>query len=184
MEKKLIIAGFGGQGIIMAGTMLAYSGMLEKKKVTLVPSYGPEIRGGTANCTVVLKDGEIYSQVVSHPDILIAMNQPSLDKFEPRVVMGGKIFYNASLCSPAKMRKDVQYHGIHATELAGKLGDIRVANVVILGALIGQTHLVKSRTFIDRTLPELLTGKKASLIELNRKAFLEGMNGEEYLLQS
>jgi 2-oxoglutarate ferredoxin oxidoreductase subunit gamma len=178
MEKKLIIAGFGGQGIIMAGTMLAHSGMLEKKKVTLVPSYGPEIRGGTANCTVILKDSEIYSQVVTHPDILIAMNQPSMDKFECQVAMGGMIIYNASLCSPAKRRKDVQYHGIHATEMAGKLGDIRVANTVILGALIGQTHLVKSRTFIDKTLPELLTGKKASLIELNRKALLAGMNGE------
>jgi 2-oxoglutarate ferredoxin oxidoreductase subunit gamma len=178
MEKKLIIAGFGGQGIVMAGTMLAHAGMLEKKKVTLVPSYGPEMRGGTAHCTVILKDSEIYSQVISYPDILIAMNQPSMDKFESLVVKGGLIIYNTSLCSSPKRRKDVQYHSIHATEMAGKLGDGRVANVIILGALIGQTNLVKPSTFIDKTLPELLTGKKASLIELNRKAFLAGMNGE------
>lgn len=177
MEKKLIIAGFGGQGVVMAGTLLAHAGMLEKKKVAFVPSYGPEMRGGTANCTVILKDCEIYSPVVTYPDILMALNQPSLEKFEQNILKGGLIIYNASLTEPPKKRKDVEYLGIRATELAGQLGDIRVANTVMLGALIARTHLVKRETFIDRTLPELLTGKKASLVDINRKAFLTGMNG-------
>ena len=178
MEKKLIIAGFGGQGIILAGTMLAHAGMLEGKKVAIVPSYGPERRGGTAYCAVLLKDGDIYSPIVSHPDILITFNQPSFDKFEKAVVKGGMIFYNASFCTPTRKRKDVKQVGIRATEMAGQLGDIRMANTVILGALIKHTQLVRPQTFLERVLPEFFTGKKASLLEINQKAFLTGMNGK------
>ena len=177
MEKQLIIAGFGGQGVVMAGTLLGHVGMLEKKKVAFVPSYGPEMRGGTAHCAVILKDCEIYSPVVNFPDILIALNQPSLEKFQHNVLKGGLIIYNVSLTDLQKKRKDAEYFGVRATELAGQLGDIRVANTVMLGALISRTHLIKRETFIERTLPDLLTGKKASLIDINRKAFLTGLNG-------
>ena len=178
MEIKLIIAGFGGQGIIMAGQLLASAGMLEKNKVVLVPSYGPEMRGGTANCTVILKDSEIYSPVVAHPDILIALNQPSLDRFEDQMARGGFILYNSSLSSPKKKRKDIRYAGVPASEIAMDLGMIRVANVVMLGALIQQTKLVKKETISQKALPTLLKSKHASLLEINRKALKAGLNIE------
>jgi len=179
METKLVIAGFGGQGIIMAGHILANAGMLEKKKVTLVPSYGPEMRGGTANCTVILKDDEIYSPVVDHPDIMIAMNQPSLERFEGQVSPNGWIFYNSSLCTPKSRKKNLRYHGIPASGMAGKLGNIRVANLLILGALLKQTSLVRVETVRDKVLPTLFTGKKKALLEINRKALKEGMEYQE-----
>ncbi len=179
METKLIIAGFGGQGIVMAGQLLAHAGMLENKKVSLVPSYGPEMRGGTANCTVILKNGEIYSPVVAHPDIVIAMNQPSLDKFDKSVVKGGFIFYNTSLCAPEKKRKGIKYIGVPASEIATALGDIRVANSVILGALIAHTKIIKAKTLSDRVLPGILSGKKAALVDINRKALKLGIKTQK-----
>jgi 2-oxoglutarate ferredoxin oxidoreductase subunit gamma len=174
LETKLIIAGFGGQGVILAGNLLATAGMLEKKKVTLVPSYGPEMRGGTANCTVILKDGEIYSPVVAHPDILIALNQPSLTRFENDVKPRGIIFFNSSLCSDKKTRKDITYFGIPASDMATEMGSIKVANVIILGSLIEKTHLVKEETLSEKVFPEIFSEKKASLLKLNIEALKKG----------
>lgn len=171
----MIIAGFGGQGVILAGNLLATAGMLEKKKITMVPSYGPEIRGGTANCTVILKDGEIYSPVVAHPDILIALNQPSLERFEEKVTSKGIVFFNSSLCSLTKKRKDLTYFGVPASDLAADLGSVKVMNVIILGALIEQTHLVKEETLSQKVIPEVFSNKKASLREINKKALKKGM---------
>ena len=175
METKTIIAGFGGQGVILAGNLLAQAGMVEGKKVILVPSYGPEMRGGTANCTVILKTGEIYSPIVSHPDILIALNQPSMDKFEGEIVKNGRIFYNSSLCSPKKNRKDLTYFGIPAVDIARELGDGRVANVVMLGSVIKNTGLTSAKTLSEKALPALLIGKKARFVPINRKALQAGM---------
>jgi len=175
MEKKLIIAGFGGQGVILAGKILANAGMLENKKISLVPSYGPEMRGGTANCTVIIKDGEIYSPVVDHPDILVALNNPSLERFKPDVAPGGRIFFNSSLCLTKTQRKDLHYFGIPVSDMATDMGNVRVANVIMLGALIKETRLVKKDTISNKVLPELLSGKKSSLLELNRKALEEGI---------
>ena len=174
METKLIIAGFGGQGVIMAGQLLAHAGMMENKKVSVVPSYGPEMRGGTANCTVILKDSEIYSPVVAHPDIVIAMNQPSLDKFAKSVMRGGFIFYNASLCTPKQKRKGVEYIGIPASEMATRLGNIRVANSIMLGALIAHTKIIAPQTFTEGAFPKVLAGKKSALLEINKRAFRLG----------
>jgi len=179
MEKKLIIAGFGGQGIIMTGEILAHAGMLDKKKVALVPSYGPEMRGGTANCTVILKEGEIYSLVVSYPDILIALNQPSLDRFEKQVLPHGLILYNSSLCPRQKGRKDIKYFGIPATEIASELGDIRVANVILLGALIAQTRLLPASTLANVVLPAVFKDKSASVLKMNQQALDKGMKYRE-----
>jgi 2-oxoglutarate ferredoxin oxidoreductase subunit gamma len=176
MEKKIIIAGFGGQGVILAGNLLATAGMLEKKKITMVPSYGPEMRGGTANCTVILKDGEIHSPVVAHPDILIALNQPSLDRFEGEVSPRGIIFFNSSLCLLKKKRKDITYFGVPATDMATETGSIKVANVILLGALIEQTQLVKDETLSEKVFPEVFSDKKASLRELNKVALKKGMD--------
>jgi 2-oxoglutarate ferredoxin oxidoreductase subunit gamma len=175
MEKKLIIAGFGGQGVIITGEIIAHTGMLVKKKVTLVPSYGPEIRGGTANCTVILKDGEIYSPVVTYPDILIALNQPSLDRFEKQVLPQGFILFNSSLCPRKKSRKDITYFGIPATEIASELGDVRVANVVMLGALIAQTRLIPASILSNKVLPAVFKDKSNSVLKLNQQALDKGL---------
>ncbi|MBN1901818.1 2-oxoacid:acceptor oxidoreductase family protein, partial [Candidatus Sumerlaeota bacterium] len=148
--------------------------MLEKKKITLVPSYGPEMRGGTANCTVILKDGEIYSPVVAHPDILIALNLPSLERFEASVKTKGMIFYNATFASPQKKRKDVSYFGVPANDLANEAGSVKAANVTLLGALIEETHLVKEETLMEKVLPKVFSNKKAALLELNKTALQKG----------
>ena len=174
MEVKIIIAGFGGQGVIMTGELLAQAGMLEKKNVALVPSYGPEMRGGTANCTVILKDSEIYSPVIAYPDILVALNQPSLERFESQVTPQGMIFFNSSLCTRKRRRKDIQYFGIPATEMASKLGNIRVTNVIMAGALIAETGLVPMTVLSEKVFPEVLKNKNASLLNVNRLALQEG----------
>ena len=174
MEKSIIIAGFGGQGIILTGEIIARAGMKQNKKVSLVPSYGPEMRGGTANCTVIIKDGEIFSPVVTNPDIQIMMNQPSMDRFEPRTAESGVILYNSSLCSPVNNRTDVTYHKIPATEIATSLGVVKVANMAVLGALCAKTELFPPEIITDEILPEILTGKKASLLDKNREAFQKG----------
>jgi len=174
MEKKLIVAGFGGQGVIMTGEILAHAGMLNKKKVAVVPSYGPEMRGGTANCTVILKQGEIYSPVVTYPDILIALNQPSLDKFENQVIPHGLILFNSSLCSLKKKRQDIKYVGIPATEMASALGNIRVANVVMLGALVAEIRLIPASTLANEVLPTVLKDRSDSLLKVNQQALEKG----------
>jgi 2-oxoglutarate ferredoxin oxidoreductase subunit gamma len=178
MEKKIIIAGFGGQGVILAGQILAHSGMMENKKVTLVPAYGPEMRGGTANCTVILKDSEIYSSVVSNPDIMIALNQPSINRFEDKVSKGGCVIYNSTLCKPEKNRKELKYIGIPATDLAHEIGNPKVANAILLGALLKATGILKPETISEKTLPALLTGRKSAFIEINRTALESGYNCE------
>ncbi len=179
METKLIIAGFGGQGVILTGEIIAHTGMLIKKKVTIVPSYGPEMRGGTANCTVILKDSEIYSPVVEYPDILIALNQPSLDRFEKKVLPRGLILFNSSLCSLKKGRRDIKYFGIPATEIASGLGDIRVANMVMTGALVSQTRLLPASILSDQVLPAVFKDKSDSVVKINQQALDKGMKYQE-----
>src|SRR5512133_2324038 len=134
MQTEIIIAGFGGQGVLFAGQLLAYAGMDEGKQVTWIPSYGPEMRGGTANCTVIISDDVIGSPLVLHPTAVIAMNRPSLDKYEPMVKPGGVLIINTSMVDRKAVRKDIKVVEVDANAMAEKLGDKRMSNMVLLGA--------------------------------------------------
>jgi 2-oxoglutarate ferredoxin oxidoreductase subunit gamma len=173
MLERIIISGFGGQGVMLMGRLLAYAGMIEGKKVAWMPSYGPEMRGGTANCTVLISSNEIGSPIVSHPKILIAMNQPSLDKFEPNVRENGLIILNSSLIKREVKRKDVNIIKIPADDIAAKLGNPRATNMVVLGAYVKKSGAVKMET-IFRALEEALTGPKQKLLDKNKEALKQG----------
>lgn len=142
MTKEFIIAGFGGQGIVSSGIILAYAGLLENLNVTFFPSYGAEMRGGTANCSVVVSDEKIASPVVVNPDIVIIMNEPSLLKFEPLVKPGGILFFNQTLIKSRPKRNDIEVIAVEANKIAEELGQGRIANMVMLGALIKKTKIV------------------------------------------
>ena len=173
MLERIIIAGFGGQGVMLMGRLLAYAGMIEGKKVAWMPSYGPEMRGGTANCTVLISTEEIGSPIVSHPKTLIAMNQPSLDKFEPSVSEDGLIFLNDSLIEREVKRNDVNVIRIPADNIADKLGNSRAANMVVLGAYVKKSGIVKMDT-IFKALEKALAGRNKKLLELNKEALKQG----------
>ncbi|MGB6370263.1 MAG: 2-oxoacid:acceptor oxidoreductase family protein [Atribacterota bacterium] len=173
MLERIIISGFGGQGVMLMGRLLAYAGMLEGKNVAWMPSYGPEMRGGTANCTVLISEEEIGSPIVSHPKILIAMNQPSLDKFESNVSENGLIILNDSLIKREVNRNDVKVIRIPADDIADKLGNSRAANMVVLGAYVKQSGVVKMET-IFKALEKALAGRNKKILELNKKALKQG----------
>ncbi len=143
MTREFIIAGFGGQGVVSSGIILAYAGLLENLNVTFFPSYGAEMRGGTANCSVVLSEEKIASPVVVNPDIVIIMNEPSLLKFEPLVKAGGLLFFNQTLIKSKPKRSDIEIFPIEANRIAEELGQGRIANMVMLGAMIKKTGLLK-----------------------------------------
>ncbi|MCB2213939.1 2-oxoacid:acceptor oxidoreductase family protein [bacterium] len=142
MQQEVIIAGFGGQGVLFAGKLLAYTGLEVDKDVTWIPSYGPEMRGGTANCTVVISDEEIGSPFVKNPTAVIAMNLPSLEKFEDRVAPGGVLVVNASMVDQPVKRDDVTVINIPANEIAEEIGSNRYVNMVVVGALLGNLDLL------------------------------------------
>lgn len=173
MHHEIIMAGFGGQGIMFAGQLLAYAGMLEDRFVSWIPSYGPEMRGGTANCSVVVSDREISCPMVSAPSILIALNLPSLERFEPAVVSGGTIVYNSSLITKAPERDDIEMAAVPANETAEKLGNVRIANMVALGALVQKTGLVRMDSLVA-ALKEVLPEHRQHLIPLNKSALEAG----------
>ncbi len=166
---EIIIAGFGGQGVMAIGKTLAEAGMQENKFVSWLPSYGPEMRGGTANCHVVVSDTPVVSPIIINPTELIVMNKPSLIKFEPMVVCGGVVFINSSIVEVTCDRKDVICHLVPCNDLAAELGNAKVSNMVMLGAYIEETQLLKLET-IHEMLRLMFTGKKASLVDLNIKA--------------
>jgi 2-oxoglutarate ferredoxin oxidoreductase subunit gamma len=174
MLHETILAGFGGQGVMLAGQLLAYAGMLEGKHVSWYPSYGPEMRGGTANCTVVVSDQEVGSPVVGQPSALIAMNLPSLTRFEETVKSGGHLLYNSSLIEKAPERPDVTVVAVPANRIAEELGDRRVANMVMLGALLALTEAVKVASVVD-SLRKTLPPRRQELIPLNEQALQRGM---------
>ncbi|MBA7497851.1 Pyruvate synthase subunit PorC [subsurface metagenome] len=173
MLERIIISGFGGQGVMLIGRLLAYAGMIEGKKVAWMPSYGPEMRGGTANCTVLISSNEIGSPIVSHPKVLIAMNQPSLDKFESNVSENGLIILNDSLIKREVNRNDVKVIRIPADDIADKLGNSRAANMVVLGAYVKKSKVVKMET-IFKALEKALAGRNKKLLELNKEALKQG----------
>ena len=146
MNHKIIVAGFGGQGVLSIGIMLAYSAMTEGKEVSWLPSYGPEMRGGTANCSVNISDKPVASPIVTRPDILIVMNTPSLAKFEDAVVPGGTIIVNSSLIENKVRRTDVKTYYVPANERAAELGTARAANIYILGVLNKVSGILKEES--------------------------------------
>lgn len=173
MTTKIIIAGFGGQGIILTGKLLAYSAMREGKEVTHFPSYGAEVRGGTCNCSVIISDKAIASPIVSEPDIALLFNQPSKNKFECKCKGDSKIILNKSLIDNKASRDDLESFYVDATNIADSLGNIRVANMVMLGAFVKATNLVKLDTMID-ALNDVISSRNKALIEVNIKALKAG----------
>ena len=175
MNKEILIAGFGGQGILFSGKFLAYEGLIDGKEVSWLPSYGPEMRGGTASCGVIISDEPVGSPIVSNPTILIAMNLPSLDKYENATVAGGKIFVDSALISREVARKDVDAYYIPATRLANELGTPTLANMIILGKMIKETGLVTLESATE-AMKHVVSAKRASLLEANIKALQTGYN--------
>jgi 2-oxoglutarate ferredoxin oxidoreductase subunit gamma len=173
MTYEIVLAGFGGQGILFLGKMIATAGMIEGKEVSWIPSYGPEMRGGTANCSVVVSDRRIGTPVVSHPNVLVAMNRPSLEKFEAKMQPGGFLLVNKTLIEIPHTRTDIDAAYVEITGLASELGNPRLANIVALGALIGRLPIVTSDSVIAGLKKEL-SGKKAALLDLNVKALAAG----------
>lgn len=172
---QILIAGFGGQGVLFAGKVLAYKGLEEGKQISWLPSYGPEMRGGTANCSVIISDTPVGSPIVSTPDILIVMNLPSLDKYENAVNAGGSVFVDSTLIERKLERKDVSAHYIPATKMARELGIPTLANMIIIGKVIRETGVIKMDGLRD-ALAKTVSAKHQDLIELNIKAIEAGYN--------
>ena len=175
MKKEIIISGFGGQGVLAIGKNLVEAGLEEGLEVTWAPSYGPEMRGGTANCHVVLSDKPVGSPVFTYPTELIAMNAPSIEKFGPLVQSGGLVFINSSVVSEKFERPDVKTVYVPCEDIAYELGNPKVANMVMLGAYVGATGALKKET-VERMIHEIFTGPKAKLIPLNLAALQRGMD--------
>jgi len=169
MTDKLIMAGFGGQGVMLMGELLAYGAMRQKKEVTFMPSYGPEMRGGTANCSVIISDAPISSPIVENPTVLIAMNGPSLAKFEQAVSPGGLIFYNDSLFHPSEARDDVDYIPVDCVRIAREVQSEKVSNMVMLGAVIRRTGILSEES-VASAIVSKFSGDKENFIPVNKKA--------------
>ncbi|NLT95335.1 MAG: 2-oxoacid:ferredoxin oxidoreductase subunit gamma [Clostridia bacterium] len=174
MMDKIILAGFGGQGVMFIGKVLAVAGMVADLEVCWIPSYGPEMRGGTANCSVILSDREIYSPVIDKADYGIVLNQPSYDKFLPRIKSGGTLVVNTSLVNLDTVRDDVNIIGLRATDLAYELGNANVANMVCLGALLPYLQLTDYAK-VEKALEQVVGSNKKELLELNIAAVKKGM---------
>ena len=173
MITKTIMAGFGGQGVVLMGTLLSYTAMVEGKQTTFFPSYGAEMRGGTANCSVVVSDREIASPIVNQPDCVVAMNIASLNKFESRVKPGGTIFVNSSLIDRSVERKDVTEIRVPANEIAEGLGNVKAANMVMLGGVVRKTGVVSIES-VSGCLENVLSERAMALLDLNKQALKRG----------
>ncbi len=173
MYEDLLIAGFGGQGIIFAGKLLAYAGLKESKEVVYFPSYGAEMRGGTANCTVIISDSPISSPVVANPQNAIMMSHPSYLKFFPRIKAKGRALINSSLVKGELFREDIEIIKIPANEIAERIGSSRIANMVALGAWVKKTGVVEVESLIG-SFKKVISADKLDLLSLNEKALREG----------
>ena len=172
MHQDVMFAGFGGQGIMLIGQMVAYAGLAEGKQVSWLPSYGPEMRGGTAYCTVVVSDQPIGSPVFANPTACVVMNRPSLEKFAPKVKKGGLLVVNSSLIPITSERDDISELLVPCNELAIELGTGKAANMVVLGAFVGATNVVTMDSLDD--LVEFQFAKKPKFIPLNKEALRVG----------
>ena len=170
---QILIAGFGGQGVLFAGKFLAYKGLVQDKQVSWLPSYGPEMRGGTANCSVILSETPVGSPIITNPDILVAMNLPSLQKFVDAVVPGGKIFVDSTLIDAKVERADVEVFYIPATQMAKDAGFSTLANMILMGKVLKETNAVAWEGNKE-TLETFIPAKKAGLIDVNCKALQAG----------
>ncbi len=174
MKKEIIISGFGGQGVLSMGKILAYSGLMEDKEITWMPAYGPEQRGGTANVTVIVSDDRISSPILSKYDVAIVLNQPSLDKFEPKVKSGGLLIYDGHGVINPPTRKDITVYRINAMDKAAEMKNAKVFNMIVLGGLLKVCPVV-STDGLKKALFKSLPERHHKLIPLNMEAVEEGM---------
>lgn len=175
MLQEMVFAGFGGQGVLSMGTMLAYAAMKEGKNVSWMPSYGPEMRGGTANCIVNISDEDISSPIVTEYDVAVVLNLPSLKKFEPRVKQDGILIWESSTIKEPPLREDIDNYALPAIQMAAKeLKNLKVMNMIILGALVKLNGVVKKQSLV-KALEETLPRRYHHLIPLNKKALEMGM---------
>ena len=175
---QVLIAGFGGQGILFAGKFLAYAGLLQGRNVSWLPSYGPEMRGGTANCSVILSDAQVGSPIVGRPDILIAMNLPSLDKYEQEAPAGASIFVDSSLVSRKVQRADVNAYYIPATQMSNDQGYQTLANMILMGYVIAKTGVIP-QDMIAPAMKKVVSARHADLLDKNTEAVRLGIDYKE-----
>ena len=169
MKCKMFFAGSGGQGTLLIGQMLSKAAMEEGNETTYLPSYGPEMRGGTANCTVIISDKTIACPLINDCDLLVAMNKPSMEKFQSMVAPGGYMFYNSSIIDVEPTRTDINLVPVDCVNEARELGSEKAANIVMLGAIIAKTHIVKVET-VEHMLEKTFSGSKARFLDMNLKA--------------
>ena len=172
-EKSLIAAGFGGQGMLVLGQLVAYAGTTEGRNVSWMPSYGPEMRGGTANCCVIVSNGEIGTPVLESADAIVVMNQPSLTKFKDRVKTNGLLLYNSDLIKPGDIRPDIKVVAIPANTIADEIGSDKVANIIMLGALVKASGIVGDKT-CEESIKKELGSKKPEFLPMNLVAYEKG----------
>ncbi|MGQ9847125.1 MAG: 2-oxoacid:acceptor oxidoreductase family protein [Bacteroidales bacterium] len=175
MTEEIIIAGFGGQGVLSMGKILAYSGIMQNKEVSWMPSYGPEMRGGTANVTVIISDERISSPIVNEFDTAIILNQQSMDKFEKTVKSGGTLIYDPNGITHHPTRKDIKIYSINATEEASKMGNTKIFNMIILGGYLKIKPIVDIENVV-KGLEKSLPKRHHNLIPENKAAILKGMD--------
>ncbi len=173
MQTEILVAGFGGQGVLFAGQLMAYAGMEFGKQVTWIPSYGPEMRGGTANCTVIISDDEIGSPLVRHPKVLMAFNLPSLDKYESSVAEGGLVVINSSIIDRSVDRTNVRSVMVPANDIAESLGDKRLTNMVMLGALLANQPVMPLEV-LEKALEHHIPERHKKLLPANINALKKG----------
>lgn len=173
METSIIIAGFGGQGVLFAGQLLAYAGMDAGQHVTWIPSYGPEMRGGTANCTVIISDDPIGAPLVAQPDIAIVLNKPSYDKYEPLVKAGGLLVVNCSIVSEESERTDIEIIYIAANAIAEEFGTAKMLNAAVLGAMLARRPVLQLEE-VEQSLVDHLPARKAHMLDANRSVLQRG----------
>lgn len=174
MTHEMIFAGFGGQGVLSMGMTLSYAGMIEGKEISWMPSYGPEMRGGTANCMVIISDAKISSPILTAFDVVVALNQPSLEKFESAVKPGGLLVYDSSSIITAPTRTDIQVVAVAASEEAVKLKNSRTMNMIVLGALLARRQVVDIGSVLQ-ALKKVLPERYHHLLPLNEQALKRGM---------
>lgn len=174
MNREMIFAGFGGQGVMLMGQILAYAGMLEGQQVSWFPAYGPEMRGGTANCSVIIGDEPVGTPIVTEPSVVVAMNLPSLDKFEPALVKDGFLLINSSLIERGPHRSDVKPFLVPCNDIAKELGNLKVANMVMVGAIIAASGVVSINSVID-VLGKKIFKNKPKVMPINEQAIRRGM---------
>ncbi len=172
---QFLFSGFGGQGILFAGKFMVYKGMMEGRQVSWLPSYGPEMRGGTASCSVIVGDEPVGSPIVTHPDVLVAMNLPSFDRYEPAVVPGGMVFLDSTLIGRAPARSDVTVYAVPATQMASDNGIPTLANMIIVGKILrvlGQD----GKADVEAALKKVISAKHADMLDANLRALQLGAN--------